>query len=105
MTDASRLILLEALMKDEEGETFEFKSARGAFDFEELGKYCCALANEGGGCMVLGVTDARPRQVVGTKSFEQPEGTRKGLCEMIPLAIDFEASGLFFRHLPCWASR
>jgi ATP-dependent DNA helicase RecG len=90
MTDGSRITLLEEWMKDKEGENLEFKSARGGFHFEELGKYCCALANEGGGRIVLGVTDARPRQVVGTKAFDQPERTRKGLCERIPLAIDFE---------------
>lgn len=90
MTDGSRITLLEEWMTDKEGENLEFKSARGGFHFEELGRYCCALANEGGGRIILGVTDARPRQVVGTKAFEQPERTRKGLCERIPLAIDFE---------------
>ena len=46
--------------------------------------------NEGGGRIVLGVTDERPRQIVGSRAFNQPERTRKGLCERIPLAIDFE---------------
>ena len=32
-----------------EGDRFEFKSASGGFHFEELVKYCVALANEGGG--------------------------------------------------------
>jgi ATP-dependent DNA helicase RecG len=77
-------------MKDKEGENLEFKSARGGFHSESLAKYCCALANGGGGRIILGVTDAHPRQVVGTKAFELPERTRNGLCEKIPLAIDFE---------------
>jgi hypothetical protein len=51
---------------------------------------CNALANEGGGKIILGVTNDRPRKVVGSKAFDQPERTRKGLCERIPLAIDFE---------------
>lgn len=48
------------------------------------------MANEGGGRIILGVTDERPRQIVGSKAFQQPERTRKGLCERIPGGIDFE---------------
>ncbi|MDR3620052.1 MAG: ATP-binding protein, partial [Paludisphaera borealis] len=90
MTSApSRIALLEEWMRGKEGENLEFKEAKGRFDFELLAKYYCALANEGGGNIVLGVTDARPRRVVGTLAFDQPERTRKGLCERIPLSIDF----------------
>jgi ATP-dependent DNA helicase RecG len=81
---------LEAWMQDKEGENQEFKEAKNRFDFEELAKSCCALANEGGGRFILGVSDRRPRRVVGSAAFEQPERTRKGLCERLPLAIDFE---------------
>lgn len=88
--DPARIALLEEWMRSKEGEEYEFKEAKNRFDFELLGKYVCALANEGGGKMILGVTDERPRRVVGTRAFDQPERTRKGLCEKIPLAIDFE---------------
>jgi len=88
--DPARIALLEGWMRGKEGENCEFKEATNRFDFELLGKYVCALANEGGGKMILGVTDARPRRVVGTRAFDQPERTRKGLCEQIPLGIDFE---------------
>ena len=37
----------------------ELKEAKNRYDFEELVKYCAALANEGGGRIILGVTDAR----------------------------------------------
>jgi ATP-dependent DNA helicase RecG len=90
MTSVSREKQLEAWLLEKEGEAFEFKKAANHYDFQELGKYCAALANEGGGKMILGVTDKRPRTIVGTTAFEQPERTRKGLCERIPLAIDFE---------------
>lgn len=43
---------LQALLLDREDEHLEFKEARNRFDFEELVKYCAALANEGGGRMV-----------------------------------------------------
>jgi ATP-dependent DNA helicase RecG len=89
-SDPAKIALLEEWMQGKEGENLEFKEAKGGFHFENLCKYCCALANEGGGRIILGVTDARPRHVVGTKAFDQPERTRKGLCERIPLSIDFE---------------
>lgn len=86
----NRIAALESWIEEKEGEILEFKSARNRYDFELMAKYCTALANEGGGRMILGVTDKRPRKITGSKAFEQPERTRKGLCERIPLAIDFE---------------
>jgi len=79
----------EELMTSQEGEHLEFKEAKNNFHFETLAKYCAALANEGGGKVVLGVTDKRPRNVVGSQAFEQPERTRSGLIEKLRLNIDF----------------
>lgn len=70
-----------------EGEHFEFKEARNSYEFDQLARYLCALANEGGGRMVLGITDRRPRRVVGTRAFSQIERTRAGLHEELPLRI------------------
>ena len=70
-----------------EDEHLEFKEAKNRYDFEELVDYCVALANERGGRMILGVTDAPPRQVVGTKAFETPERTVAGIFERIHLKI------------------
>jgi ATP-dependent DNA helicase RecG len=36
-----------------EGQQLEFKEAKQRYDFEKLLKYCVALANEGGGTIVL----------------------------------------------------
>lgn len=88
--DEAKLAMLEEWMRDKEGENLEFKKAERNFHFDSLGRYCAALANEGGGKIILGVTDQRPRKAVGILAFEQPERTRKGLCERIPLAINFE---------------
>jgi len=52
-----------------EDERCEFKAARSHFDFSKLADYCAALSNEGGGTLVLGVSDALPRQAVGTQAF------------------------------------
>ncbi len=66
-----------------EGGQLEFKTATNNFHFEELVKYCVALANEGGGKVILGVTDRRPRQVVGTKAFAEPGRTAAGLFDRL----------------------
>ncbi len=80
---------IEWLLDAKEGESIEFKRAENAYEFDELAKYACALANRGGGYVVLGVTDKRPRQVVGTRAFEQPERTRNGLMDRLHLRVDF----------------
>ena len=80
---------LEGLLDSKEDEHLEFKEARTSFQFDKLVQYCAALANEAGGNIILGVTDKRPRQVVGTKAFSQPERTRAGLIEKLHLNIDF----------------
>ncbi|MDA0745629.1 MAG: ATP-binding protein [bacterium] len=77
------------MMDSREGENLEFKAARSNFNFETLAHYCAALANEGGGHIVFGITDERPRRVVGTRAFLQPERTRNGLDERLHLRINF----------------
>lgn len=73
-----------------EGERLEFKEAKQRYDFEELTDYCTAMANEGGGHILLGVTNGRPRRVVGSQAFAQPERTRNGLIERLHLRIGVE---------------
>jgi len=74
--------LIELLEKPE-GRVIEFKTASGGFEFEKLVKYCVAIGNEGGGIIVLGVTDRRPREVVGTKAFAEPGRTEAGIFERL----------------------
>ena len=79
---------LEALLQvKSENEHVEFKEAKNNFHFEKLVDYCVALANEGGGRMVLGVSDKRPRKVVGTTAFDIPEKTCGGIFERIHLKV------------------
>lgn len=52
-----------------ETERLEFKEAKQQYDTTKLLRYCVALSNEGGGHLVLGVTNKPPRQVVGTQAF------------------------------------
>lgn len=81
---------LETWLHTKENEHLECKEARERFDFELLVKYCCALANEGGGIMLLGVTDNIPRNIVGTRAFKSLERTKAGLVERLRLRINAE---------------
>lgn len=78
-------------MVADEDEHLEFKEAKNRFDFEELVRYCAALANEGGGKIILGITDTKPRKVVGTRAFGDLERTKAGLIERLHLRIDVDA--------------
>ena len=44
-SDPSRIEALEGWIRGKEGENLEFKSARTNFHFDELTKYCVALAS------------------------------------------------------------
>lgn len=82
--------LNQLLTARSEHERLEFKEAKRSYEFENLVEYCVALANEGGGRIVLGVTDKKPRQVVGTDAFKIPERTVAGLHERLRLKITCE---------------
>lgn len=79
---------LQTWMDSTEGEHLEFKEAKNRFDFASLTKYCVALANEGGGHIILGVTDVRPRRVVGSYAFTNLERTKRGLTDRLRLRIE-----------------
>ncbi len=73
-----------------EGAQLEFKTATNTFHFEKLAEYCVALANEGGGKIIFGVTDKRPRNVVGTLAFDEPGRTESGLHTWLGHTIPIE---------------
>ena len=81
---------IEELLESKEGERIQFKEAKNRFSFDEAAQCCCALANCGGGKLVFGITDERPRKVVGSRAFDQPERTRKGLIEKLKIMVDFQ---------------
>lgn len=78
------------LLEAKEGEHVQFKEAKNRFDFGEAARCCCALANDGGGKLVFGISDKRPRSVVGSRAFEQPERTRMGLIDKLKINVDFQ---------------
>ena len=80
---------LDELLQAQEGEGVQFKEAKNRFDFGEAARCCCALSNCGGGKLVFGISDKRPREVVGSQAFDQPERTRKGLIDKLHVMVDF----------------
>ena len=73
-----------------ETQNLEFKEAKTQYDNEKLYKYCVAIANEGGGFLVLGVTDKQPRKVVGTSAFNNPIEMAAKLFTVIGFRVDIE---------------
>ena len=72
------------------GETqrLEFKEARNQFEYSRLREYCVALANEGGGHLLLGITDTPPRSVVGTQAFRDPISTAERLYDALGFRVE-----------------
>jgi ATP-dependent DNA helicase RecG len=84
------LTTLTKWMGVSENESLEFKLAQKQFDFDKLTRYCAALANEGGGKLILGITDKPPRKVLGTEAFPNIGKTRNQLLDRLHLRIDLE---------------
>jgi ATP-dependent DNA helicase RecG len=85
MIDRARL---ERWMQGREDEHCEFKRAENNLDSEDLADYCIALANEGSGHLILGVTDKVPRQVVGSRACQNLAKTKQTLLDRIHLRIE-----------------
>ena len=71
-----------------ENEHLEFKEAQRNFDREKLFCYCVALANEGGGNLVLGVTDSKPRQIVGTSCFNGLDKIKQDILNKLQFRVE-----------------
>lgn len=74
-----------------ETEHLEFKEAKQQYDTAKLMRYCVALANEGGGHLVLGVSDKKPRRVVGSQAFASAEhlnSLKAAIVEKLRIRVD-----------------
>jgi len=69
MTFEISLETIERWIEGKEDEHCEFKEAKYGFDKTALTEYCIALANEGGGYLILGVTNEKPRIVIGSQAY------------------------------------
>lgn len=70
-----------------EDEHVEFKEAKANIDSKTLVRYCCALANEGGGFLVLGVSPKLPRRVVGSSACRNLPGTIANLLDRLHIRV------------------
>ncbi len=73
-----------------EDTNLEFKEAKSTYSLGKLYEYCVAIANEGGGHLVLGVADKPPRPVVGSTAFENPQKTISQVQTKVGFHIEIE---------------
>jgi len=73
-----------------ENEHLEFKEAKNQFDTTKLFKCCVALANEGGGKLILGVTDNAPRRIVGSQAFASASDIQSKIFHKLNFRVDAE---------------
>ena len=73
-----------------ENQHLEFKEAREQYDTKKASEYCVALANEGGGHLLLGIADTPPRKVTGTRAFRDPVKTADKLFQVIGFRVNIE---------------
>lgn len=81
---------LYSLMKQRESAHLEFKEAKNNYDSDKLTQYCCALSNECGGKIVLGVSDKLPRHIVGSQACRNLDKTKSDLITRLHLRIEAE---------------
>ena len=73
-----------------ERQRLEFKEAKQQYDYRKLCHYCVAIANEGGGFLILGIADKPPRHVVGTHACIDTTGQAQKLFETLGFRVDVE---------------
>lgn len=73
-----------------ETQALEFKEAKSQFDNKKLYRYCVAIANEGGGHLVLGIADTPPRKIVGTSAFNNPVEMAAKIFSAIGFRVNIE---------------
>lgn len=73
-----------------ETQNLEFKEAKTQFDNTKLYKYCVAIANEGGGYLVLGVANKPPRSVVGSAAFNDSVTMAAKLFNAVGFRVEIE---------------
>lgn len=74
-----------------ETQNLEFKEAGNQYDTQKLCRYCVAIANEGGGHLVLGIADKPPRAVVGSQAFPETQDITEKLFRWVGFRVDVEA--------------
>jgi predicted HTH transcriptional regulator len=73
-----------------EHQRLEFKEAKTQYDNTKLFRYCVALANEGGGTLLFGVTDKPPRRVVGSAAVNNTVEMAEVVFRAVGFRVDIE---------------
>ena len=73
-----------------ENQSLEFKEAKLQYDTKKLCRYCVAIANEGGGHLVLGISDKPPRVVVGSRAFIDKQDIAEKLFQWLGFRVDVQ---------------
>lgn len=68
--------------------SLRFLAAQKGFTIQEAARHCCALANQGGGKLIFGLSPDRPRKVIGSHVFEPYEPVRRILQEQLHVRIE-----------------
>jgi ATP-dependent DNA helicase RecG len=91
---AVMLVTVEQIDKwracESETQILEFKEAKTQYDTEKLFEYCIAIANEGGGHLLLGIKNQSPRDVVGTLAINDPVGMAAKIFHKLAFRVDIE---------------
>ncbi|HEV7395370.1 MAG TPA: ATP-binding protein [Pyrinomonadaceae bacterium] len=82
--------LEEWMQVPREIEGLEFKAARQSFSGDKVMDYCVGIANDGGGKLILGVTDKPPRSVVGTPAVGDTQDMQKKILDKLHFEVKIE---------------
>lgn len=82
---------IDGLLSQPEDTNLEFKEAREDFDNYKLFKYCAALANEGGGKLLLGISDQLPRRIVGSSAYPNLIHIEEKIYDKLSVRVQAEA--------------
>jgi ATP-dependent DNA helicase RecG len=88
-TTAEQIDLIRTIPK--EHQRLEFKEAKNQYDTRKLCEYCVAIANEGGGHLLLGIEDAPPRKIAGSNAFLDCMDIAEKLFAWLGFRMDVEA--------------
>ena len=99
-------------LKEPEHQILEFKEAKHQFATQDLERYCAALSNESrlhssnGAKLILGVTNEKPRRIVGTCAFQNTEYKQTHpIFQKLGIRIDveplsFDGNRVLIFHIP-----
>jgi Putative DNA-binding domain len=79
---------LRALMQNEEGQHLEFKQSLR--DWKEIGEYAVGIGNEGGGWLLMGITNSKPRRIVGirTPTTDELQQIKRSVWDSMNIRIE-----------------